>query len=142
MFFLVPANLGILWHYFLHLVQVVRYKFDNSNSFSVQEELQGLGKLSVQYYVTIIVGQQQVQRLWINAGPSGIHLFQLNTLQQGFHILEETHPSVKMRGEKMKELKVQTACDQSHNMSWQEKLQLLKVDLEVNGTDSVKGFFL
>lgn len=106
----------------------------------MQEELQGLGKLLAQYYVTTTAEQQQVRRLLNNAEQSGIHLFQLNTLHQGFHILEETRQSVKMRGEKMKELKARTGCDQSHNMSWQEKLLLLKVDLDLNGTDLLDSF--
>lgn len=105
------------------------YQFDGYNCFLLQEELQGLGKLLVLYYVTTIAEQLQLRHL-NNEEQSGIHLSQLNMLD---HILEETHP-VKMRGEKTKWSKVPTVCSQNHN-TWPGKLLLLKVDLEVIGTD-------
>ncbi|GLT70971.1 hypothetical protein SLA2020_430170 [Shorea laevis] len=56
-------------------------------------------------------------------------------LLQTAHIQEETQ-TVRMREVKMIWLKVLTGCSQSLN-TWQGKLLLLKVDLEVTGNDSM-----
>lgn len=100
---------------------------------NLQELLQGLGKSLVQCCVTTIVGWQQQQRFLNSGGWLEIQLVQLNILLQTAHIQEETR-TVRMREVKMIWLKVLTGCSQSLN-TWQGKLLLLKVDLEVTGND-------
>jgi hypothetical protein len=102
---------------------------------NLQELLQGLGKSLVQCCVTTIVGRQQQQRFLNSGGWLEIQLVQLNILLQTAHIQEETR-TVRMREVKMIWLKVLTGCSQSLN-TWQGKLLLLKVDLEVTGNDSM-----
>jgi hypothetical protein len=96
----------------------------DSELINLQELLQGLGKSLVQCCVTTIVGLQQQQRLLNSGGWLEIQLVQ-----------EETQ-TVRMIGVKMIWLKVLTGCSQSLN-TWQGKLLLLKVDLEVTGNDSM-----
>lgn len=91
-----------------------------------QELLQGLVKLLAQCCSTTIVGQQQQLKLLNNGGWLEIQLVQLNIQLQTAHIQEETR-AVRMRGVKMMGLKVLS--------TWQGKLPLLKVDLDVTGID-------